>query len=155
MISPIFVGNSGLQNNPPIDSKLRFSINGYLWIVSFVSNTSPYLIDRTGRLAVATTDPSLKCIFLSDELYGSFLRTVLLHELGHVTMFSYGLLPVIHDFVKPSKWIEAEEWVCNFIADYGDEVFKIASDILSSDEGGAKYARREMHFGPSERLHGS
>lgn len=48
-------------------------------------------------------------------------------------MFSYGLLPAIHSFVKSQHWLEAEEWVCNFIADYGDEVLAIADHILSRD----------------------
>lgn len=110
-----------------------FVMNGYFWRVSFVAMNSSYLIDRTGSRRVATTDPDTLCIYLSDELKGanSFLRTVLVHELGHAAMFSYGLLPAIHSFVKPDQWIEAEEWVCNFIADYGDGIFNIANSILS------------------------
>lgn len=56
----------------------------------------------------------------------------MVHELGHAAMFSYNLLPAIHRFVKPNRWIEAEEWVCNFIADYGDDILDIADSILSS-----------------------
>lgn len=82
-------------------------------------------------MRVATTDPKTLCIYLSDELYGEFLRTVLKHELGHCAMFSYNLLPAIHGFASPDKWIEAEEWVCNFIADYGEEILDIADRLLS------------------------
>ena len=89
------------------------------------------MVDRTANKRVATTDPSTLCVYLSTSLNGDFLRTVLIHELGHVVMFSYDLLPAIHSFVKPNRWIEAEEWVCNFIADYGDEVFDVANHILS------------------------
>lgn len=105
-------------------------MNGYLWRIRYVDPYSEYLIDRTGNLRVATTDFNTRCLYLSNELSGDFLRTVLIHELGHVTMISYDLLPIIHGFVKPSRWIEAEEWVCNFIADYGDEVIFIANNIL-------------------------
>lgn len=105
-------------------------MNGYLWNVCYVNPRSHYLVDRTQNRRVATTDFSTKCIYISEELSGSFLRTVLIHELGHATMFSYNLLDAIHSFVRPDKWIEAEEWVCNFIADYGDEVFDIANGIL-------------------------
>lgn len=105
-------------------------MNGILWKVEFVDQTSGYLVDRTAKKRVATTDPYDLTIYLSNELSGAFLRTVLIHELGHVTMFSYDLLPAIHSFVAPQKWIEAEEWVCNFIADYGDEVLDIANYIL-------------------------
>ena len=30
-------------------------------------------------------------------------------------------------------WIEAEEWVCNFIADYGRQIFQIASTVLGDE----------------------
>lgn len=125
--------------------KDAFILNGYLWHICFVDPSSQYLVDRTNTSRLATTDPTRYCVFLSTRLSGSSLRTVLLHELGHCTMFSYVLLPAIHSFVKPQKWIEAEEWVCNFIADYGDEVFAIANDILSRrefvtpNEGGTRY----------------
>lgn len=46
---------------------------------------------------------------------------------------SYGLLDDIHKVVKPEYWILAEEWVCNFIADYGAKIFSIAYSILGND----------------------
>ena len=108
-----------------------FVMNGYFWHVYFVNPSSSLLIDRTCSRRVATTDANTLCIYLSEELRDGFLKTVLIHELGHAAMFSYGLLSVIHSFVRPSQWIEAEEWICNFIANYGDEIFNIANDILS------------------------
>lgn len=110
----------------------RFVMNGYLWQVLKVLPDSEYLMDRTGVKRLATTDPNTLCIYLSNKLTGSLLKTVLVHELGHVVMFSYDLIPRIHSFVSPSKWIEAEEWVCNFVADYGDDIFNLANHILSS-----------------------
>lgn len=32
-----------------------------------------------------------------------------------------------------NKWIEAEEWVCNFIANYAAIIFNAAYDILGTD----------------------
>lgn len=110
-----------------------FLMNGYLWRVKHVSPTSSTLIDRTGEKRLATTDPRTRCIYLSTELYGDFLNRVLLHELGHAIMFSYNLLGRLHSFVLPEYWIDAEEWVCNFIADYGYQIFQIASDILGEE----------------------
>lgn len=39
----------------------------------------------------------------------------------------------IHRMCHPSYWIEAEEWVCNFLADYGTMVFDAAYSVLGDD----------------------
>lgn len=109
---------------------MTFSMNGIVWHTEFVSPHSGLLMDRTGVMTVATTDPETYCIYLSDELYGAFLTKVLVHELGHCVMISYGLLRDIHTMVYPEYWISMEEWVCNFIANYGMEIFQQASSIL-------------------------
>lgn len=108
----------------------RFSMNGHFWNVKFVDANSPKLMDRTGIQTVATTDPNTNLIYISNQLYGDFLMRVLLHELGHCAMFSFNLIEEIHNMVYPEYWIEAEEWVCNFIADYGFKIFSSAFDIL-------------------------
>lgn len=110
-----------------------FFMNGYLWRIKFVNPNSPLLVDRTGVLTVATTDPKAQCIYLSSKLTGDFLLTVLVHELGHCAMFSFNLLDDIHRMVNPEHWIEAEEWVCNFIADYGLTIFSVAYSFLGKD----------------------
>lgn len=107
-------------------------MNGYLWQVKIVNPYDPKLVDRTRKLRVATTDPSDLCIYLSSKLTGNFLITVLIHELGHCAIVSFGLIPEIHRMVKPEYWIEAEEWICNFIADYGILIFKSAYASLGN-----------------------
>lgn len=107
----------------------RFYMNGYEWWVIRVSPDSHYLIDRTGALTVATTDPTALTIYISSALSGEFFTRVLIHELGHATMFSYYLVDDIHSMVPPDKWIEAEEWTCNFLADYGQNVFRVLDDL--------------------------
>lgn len=99
----------------------------------FVDPSSGWLVDRTGNLTVATTDPHTRCIYLSTDLSGDFLNRVLIHELGHCVMISYDLLDDIHRMIYPEYWIEAEEWVCNFIADYGLKIFSEAYRILGDD----------------------
>lgn len=88
------------------------------------------LYDRTGKLTVATTDPVSHTVYLSTKLRGQFLMRVFIHELGHCVMVSYDLIDQIHRMVKPEYWIEAEEWICNFIADYGITIFSIAYSKL-------------------------
>lgn len=109
-----------------------FYMNGYLWHVRFVNPDSPELVDRTHMLRAATTDPKTLCIYLSTELYGWFLTRVLVHELGHCTMFSFHLLRDIHRMVRPEYWVEAEEWICNFISDYGMMIFSNAYYVLGN-----------------------
>lgn len=105
-------------------------MNGYSWRVRFVNRDDPMLVDRTGQLTVGTTDPSTLRVYISRDLGGSMLTRVLIHELGHCAIFSFGLLDDIHRMVHPRYWVEAEEWVCNFIADYGMKIFSVAYDIL-------------------------
>lgn len=110
-----------------------FYMNGYLWKVIFVDPGSDLLVDRTGNLTVATTDPETYCVHVSTDISGDFLKKVLVHELGHCCMISFGLIEDIHRMVKPKYWIDAEEWVCNFIADYGLKIFSIAYSIVGDD----------------------
>lgn len=108
-------------------------MNGQPWRIQFVDPRSPYLIDRTGDLKLATTDPKTHAVYISSNLYGDMLNRVLTHELGHCAIFSFGLLDDIHRVVKPENWIEAEEWVCNFIADYGLQIFSIVHSVLGKE----------------------
>lgn len=108
----------------------QFYMNGRLWYVYFADPYDPMLVDRTNILRVATTDPITSRVYLSDQLYGEFLNRVLIHELGHCTMFSFNMLPHIHRMVKPKYWIDMEEWICNFIADYGMMIYDVCYDIL-------------------------
>lgn len=110
----------------------QFYCNHILWTVLFVDPYNPVLVDRTNQLRVATTDPLLRTVYLSRNLTGDFLQRVLLHELGHVVMISYNLLDDLHRMVAPRYWVEIEEWACNFMADYGSQIFQISSDILQN-----------------------
>lgn len=98
-----------------------------------VDSNAPELIDRTGKITVATTDPNNYTVYLSSALQGPFLIKVLLHELGHCAMISYGLLDYIHSAVYPERWIEAEEWLCNFISDYGFKIFSAAYKVVGDE----------------------
>lgn len=79
---------------------------------------------------MAVTDPATFTVYLSTELVPPFLYRVLVHELAHCAMVSYGLLDRLHALVPYGRWIEVEEWVCNFIADYGMEIYESAYESL-------------------------
>lgn len=110
-----------------------FVMNGDLWSVKIVHPGNPMLIDRTNRRRVATTSPENMTVYLSGYLDGPFKIRVLIHELGHCALYSFNLLPIIHRVVPPKYWIDAEEWVCNFIADYGLIIFRSAYRILGDN----------------------
>lgn len=105
-------------------------MNGIRWAIIFVPSTNPVLIDRTGKHTVACTDPITKRIYFDQSLSGAFLRKVFLHELGHCALVSYNLLDYIHRMVRPEYWIEAEEFLCNFIADYGLEIIQTTDNLV-------------------------
>lgn len=107
-----------------------FYVNGRAWNVIFVDANDSVLVDRTGEIRVATTDPVTSCVYLSNRLSGEFLRHVLMHELGHVFMISYGMLNQLHSMTIPRYWIDVEEWICNLIADNATDILSIGNDLM-------------------------
>lgn len=108
----------------------RFELGGELWTIQTVNPTSLLLVDRTNNQTLATTDPYTRHVYISDELGGGMLRHVLAHELGHCIMVSYGMLDQLHRMTRPEHWVEMEEWVCNFLADFSPMVQTLLRDIL-------------------------
>ena len=97
-----------------------FKINNIEWDIQFCAPNSNDLKRSDGSITVGVTDFSTKCVYLSDALHGDFLRKVFIHELCHCAIFSYGF----------SMDMEQEEFLCDFIASYGDEIFNIVDDLF-------------------------
>lgn len=97
-----------------------FTINGIEWDIQFCKPNSDDLRRSDGSLTVGVTDFSTKCVYLSDALRGAFLRKVFIHELSHCAVMSYGY----------TMNLEQEEFLCDFIASYGDEIFNIVDDLF-------------------------
>ena len=112
-----------------------FVLNGDLWKPVMVDPDDPRLVDRTGSARIATTDPETRCVYLSHGLRGRYLETVLLHEISHCAMISYGLLDSLHAIVPEESWVPVEEWACNLLADYGAHVFHAASTAIGHPVG--------------------
>lgn len=111
----------------------EFYMNGLRWNVRWTNSTDPILVDRTGSLTVAVTDPDTMTIYLSDQLRGNFLTIVVLHELSHAMMISYGYLEQIHQYCKKRYWIDMEELIANLIAQQAKEIFQRAYDIVGDE----------------------
>ena len=111
----------------------EFYMNGLRWRVRFTYPTDPVLVDRTGTLTIGVADSATMTIYLSNQLSGNFLTTVVLHELSHAMMVSYGYLDIIHKYCKKRYWIDMEELIANLIADRAYEIFQRAYDIVGDD----------------------
>ena len=111
----------------------EFYMNGLRWRVRFTYPTDPVLVDRTGTLTIGVTDSATMTIYLSNELRGSFLTTVVLHELSHAMMVSYGYLDIIHKYCKKRYWIDMEELIANLISQQAKEIFERAYDIVGDE----------------------
>lgn len=98
---------------------MRFVINGVEWGTVMLRSNDSRLERSDGSMSVGVTDKGTHYIYLSDRLYGAFLRKVLIHELCHATMFSY-------DIFIP---LEQEEFLCDFVATYGDSIFDIVESL--------------------------
>ena len=106
---------------------LPIVVNGDVWRVRLVDPGDPRLVDRTGSPCLATTDPLARTVCISREVEGDLLGRVVRHEAAHCAMISYDLTYQLRKMLPESAWIPAEEWVCNFLADYGPEVVHAAS----------------------------
>ena len=96
---------------------MNFIINGVPWVVLIDNPNSDALRRSDGSLAVGVTDAGTNTVTLSNLLSGEFLRKVLIHEICHCVCFSYGIhIP-----------IDQEEFVCDFVASHGDEVFDVVA----------------------------
>ena len=91
---------------------------------------SDLLIDRTGRKTIGVTDPNELTIYISDILEGEQLKRVVIHELGHCAMWSYGILEDVHRMTRRECWIEMEELICNVLAEYGSHIFDVCSRFI-------------------------
>ena len=111
----------------------EFYMNGLRWKVRFVDSDNDILIDRTLAKTVGVTDPDTMTIYLSNGLRGRFLTTVVLHELSHAMMISYGYLKQIHRYCKKRYWVDMEELIANLIANQAEEIFQRAYDIVGDE----------------------
>lgn len=78
-------------------------VNGIRWKVLFTNNPNDLELNGTVRLGI--TDRNTHTIYIHNSLQGEMLKKVLLHELTHAWLFSYG-----YDLS-----VEVEEMLCGFV----------------------------------------
>lgn len=104
-----------------------FNINGVEWQIKKASPFHPMLFRSDGSLSIGSCDNDTKTIYLNEYLSGAALKKVLIHEITHAAMFSYGV----------SLSIEQEELLADLIATYGDEIIAITNKIFRKIKNGS------------------
>lgn len=112
-----------------------FYMGGDWWHVEIVPPSSPFLVDRTGKRTVATTEPAALAIRVSSELHGAFLERVMVHECTHAAMHSYGVNERLHTLVPKRNWTAVEETFCNLVADYGASILDVSGSVVEALAG--------------------
>ena len=100
---------------------MTVNVNGYEWKIIYTHNKKD-LSRSDGSLTLGVTDLNVMSIFLYDKLVGDLKRKVLIHELVHAWIFSYGI-------IVPLEW---EEFMCSFIDSYGLDIINTADYLLCS-----------------------
>ena len=99
-----------------------YKINGITWYMIRVRSDSPMLMRSDGSITVGMCDRETQTIYVSDALHGRFLRKVLLHEICHSAMFSYGI----------DMSVDQEELFCDLLSTYGDEIITITDSVFKA-----------------------
>lgn len=79
------------------------TVNGIKWRIVFTDN--PHDLELNGTVRLGITDRNTHTIYIHSNLQGDLLKKVLLHELTHAWLFSYG-----YDLS-----VEVEEMLCGFV----------------------------------------
>lgn len=116
----------GVECSAPF-SVMRFQVNGVYWKVVFVNPSSDDLKRDDGSITLGVCDNNVKCIYMSSALKNELFVKVLIHELTHAWIFSYGIYLTL----------EQEEFVCEFVSNYGRNILDMADELISM--GAYKY----------------
>lgn len=104
-------------------------IRGNVWRVVRVSPGDPFLIDRTGTLRIATTDPTTKTIRISKAILPPMFDQVYLHEAAHAAMIETNL-PELLSVGGKSDTTLTEELLAWFLESYSVEIINAVNESL-------------------------
>ena len=99
-----------------------YKIHGITWYMIRVRIASPMLMRSDGSITVGMCDRETQTIYISNALHGRSLRKVLLHEICHSAMFSYGI----------NMSVDQEELFCDLLSTYGDEIIAITDGVFKA-----------------------
>lgn len=99
-----------------------FRIKNKRWTIRFVPRGDEHLI-MGGEECIAQLFKQTRIIYFDEALiedYAEF-RETLIHELVHAFLMTYAI---------SHKQFRDEEFICEYIAVYGDEILKCANSLL-------------------------
>lgn len=105
-------------------------MNGYVWQAQRVPADDPRLIDRTGVLRLACTDPTTRTIWVCEAVEPPLLDRIMIHEASHAAAVSYGILGHLRASMPERYSVMAEEFAASFAEGYGMEAAALASEAL-------------------------
>lgn len=86
-------------------------IGNHVWRVIRVAPGDPLLVDQTGAMRVATTDPVTRTIRISTDVMPPLLDRVFLHEATHAIMEDAGINDLLRRLPDDRLQVLAEESV--------------------------------------------
>ena len=98
-----------------------YQINNKTWNIRHVQSDNHMLMRSDRSYTVGMCDRETQTIYISELLQDKFLRNVLIHEVCHSAMFSYGI----------DMSVEQEELFCDLVATYGDEIFDVVDNLFT------------------------
>lgn len=128
-----------------MEKKISFYVNGYQWDFRVVPEIQ---VDGSPKeeIIFGLTDYTNLEVLLRRGLKPTHQHRVLLHEVSHAYLFSYG--------IAGSSSVYNEEEVCNFVARYGTRIEETARMLELKMNGVDPYsAKRERTCCPSVEKH--
>lgn len=95
-------------------------INNLTWHIDFIDDDKIQMNGENGSIFFGKTEYIPQTILIRRELSKEATRTTIIHELTHCYLYSYGMSKV--DF--------NEEFVCDFVGIYADEIIKVTDRVL-------------------------
>lgn len=113
-------------------NNVEFNIGSLKWAVCFVPSDNEGLKGDSGESALGMTYYKTCHIYIDNTMQTALLRSTVIHELVHAFSFSYGVHLLANE--------ETEESVADFFATFGDEIIRLADQIMkggnfSADNG--------------------
>lgn len=103
-------------------SNYEFNIGSLKWAVSYVPSDNEGLKCNSGEQALGMTYCKTCHIYIDNTLQPALMRSTVIHELVHAFSFSYGFHLLANE--------ETEESIADFFGTFGDEIIRLADQIM-------------------------